>query len=151
MLKDKYLEQIKTHLNEGEIIQTAEICQVKRSGKKVASSLAKDVAVSLVTAPLTGYGVISVPRPFYLVITNRRFLLFFQVSPYKKVLGVPLFKVATVGEIAIDAPLEAVDLQATGGSLKGIDVVDKATGEVLAELNFGINTRAQQAILAQVE
>ncbi len=151
MLKDKYLSAIQAQLHDGEQIKVAEICQVKRTGKEVAARIAKDVATSLITAPLTGYGLITVPRPFYLAITNQRFLLFFQVSPYKKVLGIPLIKEDTVGDLAIDAPLEAVDLQATGGSLKGIDVVNNATGEVIAELNFGINTRAQQAILAQVQ
>jgi len=87
MLKDKYLSAIQAQLHDGVQIKVAEICQVKRTGKEVAARIAKDVATSLITAPLTGYGLITVPRPFYLASQINVFCFSFRLAHIKKYLG----------------------------------------------------------------
>jgi hypothetical protein len=140
--KDRALDQVGRLLPTGERALVAEICQVKpiRSATRAAGAAAggfvRDVTITSVTTAL-GVGLSGgSTAAVWLVVTDRRLLVFDKTSRI------------TEKKLEATIPLPGVEVTGRRGRLlRSVWVHDEASGEALAAFNLGWRSGAQQRLV----
>src|SRR3954468_1848546 len=119
----------------GETVLLIEIAQLKPGG--TARSVAGNVALSTAGAVISGVGMmrLSAPSPVYVVVTDVRTAVFLKGT------GWP------VGDLVADFPRATVELSERSGLLSTVYFTDRASGQALFRLNFGLRKSKSRAVV----
>jgi len=132
-IKTSIIDGINAQLG-SETVKTVELVQIKGgSAKQMMKDIAASTAVSLVTAPLTGWGLRrqTFPPVAWIVVTEKRVLLFATDMHHQ-----------TLGGLIFDAPIDLLGIEYSERLFKSISINNKAANEKIVVLNFGMRRSA---------